>query len=55
MAAPKKSTPKPMKKGSPAKGGPKWTNAKDAAADKRAGVKPGSKRDNAIDKKRGVK
>lgn len=32
----------------------KWTNASDAAADKKAGIKPGSKRDNALDRKRGV-
>lgn len=34
--------------------GRKWTNQSDAAADKKAGIKPGSKRDNALDKKRGV-
>lgn len=32
----------------------KWTPAADAAADKKAGIKPGSARDNALDKKRGV-
>jgi hypothetical protein len=32
----------------------KWTPASDAAADKKAGIKPGSARDNALDKKRGV-
>ena len=37
-----------------AKGGKKWTPASDAKADKKAGIKPGSKRDNALDKKRGV-
>jgi hypothetical protein len=34
--------------------GKKWTEASDAAADKKAGIKPGSARDNALDKKRGV-
>ena len=33
---------------------PKWTEARDMAADKKAGIKPGSARDNALDKKRGV-
>jgi hypothetical protein len=32
----------------------KWTPASDRAADKKAGVKPGSARDNALDKSRGV-
>jgi len=32
----------------------KWTPAKDAAADKKAGIKPGSARDNALDRARGV-
>lgn len=32
----------------------KWTLAKDEAADRKAGIKEGSKRDNALDKKRGV-
>jgi len=32
----------------------KYTEAQDAAADKRAGIKPGSARDNALDRKRGV-
>jgi hypothetical protein len=31
------------------------TKKQDAAADKRAGIKEGSKRDKALDKKRGVK
>lgn len=31
------------------------TPAADDRADKRAGIKPGSKRDQALDKKRGVK
>ncbi|HYW88540.1 MAG TPA: hypothetical protein VFB50_12270 [Chloroflexota bacterium] len=34
--------------------GKKWTEASDAAADKRAGIKPGSAKDNALDRKRGV-
>jgi hypothetical protein len=34
--------------------GKKWTPFKDAAADKKAGIKPGSAKDNALDKKRGV-
>lgn len=33
----------------------KWTAKSDAAADKKAGVKPGSAKDKALDKKRGVK
>lgn len=33
----------------------KMSAAKDAAYDKKHGVKPGSKRDNALDKKFGVK
>lgn len=37
----------------PSKGKP-WTEKADAAADKKAGIKPGSARDNALDKKRGV-
>jgi len=37
----------------PAKG-KKWTEARDKAADKRAGIREGSARDNALDKKRGV-
>jgi hypothetical protein len=32
----------------------KWTAKSDAAADKKAGIKPGSARDNALDKQRGV-
>jgi hypothetical protein len=32
----------------------KWTPAADTAADRKAGIKEGSKRDNALDKKRGV-
>ena len=32
----------------------KWTEAADAAADKKAGIKQGSKKDNALDRKRGV-
>ena len=32
----------------------KWTEAKDVAAEKKAGIKEGSARDNALDKKRGV-
>lgn len=32
----------------------KWTNKSDIAADKRAGIKQGSKRDVALDRKRGV-
>lgn len=32
----------------------KWTAARDAADDKKHGIKPGSKRDNKLDKKRGV-
>lgn len=32
-----------------------WTAKRDAAADKKAGVKPGSKRDTALDKRRSVK
>ena len=31
-----------------------WTLKSDAAADKKAGIKPGSARDNALDRKRGV-
>jgi hypothetical protein len=38
----------------PRKGAKKWTEARDVAADKRAGIKEGSPRDNALDKKRGV-
>jgi len=34
--------------------GKKWTEKSDAAADRRAGIKPGSARDNALDRKRGV-
>jgi hypothetical protein len=34
--------------------GRKWTEAADARADKKAGLKPGSKTDNALDKQRGV-
>ena len=36
------------------KTGKPWTPAQDAAADRKAGIKPGSARDNALDKKRGV-
>jgi hypothetical protein len=32
----------------------KWTAKADAAADRKAGIKEGSKRDNALDRKRGV-
>jgi len=32
----------------------KWTEAMDKAADKKAGIKEGSARDNALDRKRGV-
>jgi hypothetical protein len=32
----------------------KWTPAMDDAADKKAGIKPGSARDNKLDKSRGV-
>jgi len=32
----------------------KWTEAADAAADKRAGIKQGSAKDNALDRARGV-
>jgi hypothetical protein len=32
----------------------KWTPAADTLADKKAGVKDGSKKDAALDKKRGV-
>ena len=32
----------------------KWTEKSDMAADKRAGIKQGSKKDNALDRKRGV-
>jgi len=32
----------------------KWTEATDTAADKRAGIKQGSSRDNALDRARGV-
>lgn len=38
----------PKPKGKP------WTEKADLAADKKAGIKPGSARDNALDKKRGV-
>jgi hypothetical protein len=31
-----------------------WTEAADDAADKRAGIKEGSKKDMALDRKRGV-
>jgi hypothetical protein len=34
--------------------GRKWTEAADAAADKRAGIKQGSSKDNALDRARGV-
>lgn len=33
----------------------RYTPSKDDRADKKAGIKPGSKRDQALDKKRGVK
>lgn len=36
------------------KTGKKWTEASDRAADKRAGIKQGSARDNALDRARGV-
>ncbi len=32
----------------------KWTTASDDAADRKAGIKEGSSRDNALDRKRGV-
>ncbi len=32
----------------------RWTNASDNAADRKAGIKQGSKRDVALDRKRGV-
>jgi len=32
----------------------KWTEAADKLADKKAGIKPGSAKDNALDRKRGV-
>ena len=32
----------------------KWTEAADMAADKKAGIKQGSARDNALDRARGV-
>jgi len=32
----------------------KWTEASDKAADKRAGIKQGSAKDNALDRARGV-
>ena len=35
-------------------GGKPWTLKSDMAADKRAGIKQGSARDNALDRKRGV-
>jgi hypothetical protein len=35
-------------------GGKKWTEKADTAADRRAGIKPGSKKDNALDRARGV-
>jgi len=35
-------------------GGKPWTLKSDMAADKKAGIKPGSKRDDALDRKRGV-
>jgi hypothetical protein len=31
-----------------------WTEKSDTAADKRAGIKPGSARDNKLDRQRGV-
>lgn len=34
--------------------GKKYTAASDDKADKKAGIKEGSKRDNALDRKRGV-
>jgi len=34
--------------------GRKWTEAADAAADRRAGIKQGSAKDNALDRSRGV-
>jgi hypothetical protein len=34
--------------------GRKWTAKSDAAADKKAGIRPGSAKDNALDKQRGV-
>lgn len=33
----------------------KMTYAEDMRQDKKAGIKPGSKRDNALDRKRGLK
>jgi len=32
----------------------KWTESADMAADKKAGIKPGSAKDNALDRARGV-
>ena len=32
----------------------KWTEARDAAADKAAGIRQGSAKDNALDRARGV-
>jgi hypothetical protein len=36
------------------KTGKPWTAAQDDAADRKAGIKEGSRRDNALDRKRGV-
>lgn len=33
---------------------PPWTQKADVAADKKAGIKPGSAKDNALDRRRGV-
>lgn len=41
-----------MATGKPA---PKWTAKKDATADKKAGIKPGSAKDKKLDAKRGLK
>lgn len=36
------------------KTGKPWTAAQDDAADRKAGIREGTKRDNALDRKRGV-
>lgn len=43
-----------MAKANNPKTGKPWTVAQDDAADRKAGVKEGSPRDNALDRKRGV-
>lgn len=37
------------------KAAPPWTVKKDATADKKAGIKPGSAKDKKVDAKRGLK